>query len=341
MSDREPTTPRTGGRSGMSVSGTLSIIVAAIAVILGFLILRDINDDGNASGDGGDDTSVTATTLPGGPSVTTAVTSPTDTTLPAALKPYTVVVANAANVQGAAGPMTTALAAANVVTIEATNSDAHRPAEGHDDLLPADLRARSRRPRHEHGRHHPAAADADAAAGREPRRRRTSWSSSARTRPTSRCRRQRATPTATTRRRLNRRRLVRRRGVRAAAPSPRGCIAAARRTRPRRRILRPTTRRRLRRAPPPDRGRRRSRRRLRPRLPAISAHTTDHLAVEALRVEVALTGDHHVGAADRVVQVDLVGEEVESGHKRPPSAASPPARPPAAPPPAIERTSMP
>ena len=52
----------------------------------------------------------------------TAVTSPTDTTLPAALKPYTVVVANAANVQGAAGSMTTALAAANVVTIEATNS---------------------------------------------------------------------------------------------------------------------------------------------------------------------------------------------------------------------------
>lgn len=120
MSDREPT-QRPGGRSGMSVSGTLSIIVAAVAVILGFLILRDINDSGDAS-NGGDDTETT-TTVPGGPNNTT---SPPDgstaTTLPAALKPYTVIVANAAKVGGAAGAMTTALQGAGVTTIEGVNS---------------------------------------------------------------------------------------------------------------------------------------------------------------------------------------------------------------------------
>ena len=34
-----------GGSNGVSVSTTLSVIVAAIAVLLGFLILRDVNRD--------------------------------------------------------------------------------------------------------------------------------------------------------------------------------------------------------------------------------------------------------------------------------------------------------
>lgn len=122
MSDREPT-QRPGGRSGMSVSGTLSIIVAAVAVILGFLILRDINDDGGASGDGGDDTE-TSTTLAGGPDNT--ATNPDDTTTPttpAPLKDYTVIVANAAGVSGAAAAMTTALQGISVQALPGINSN--------------------------------------------------------------------------------------------------------------------------------------------------------------------------------------------------------------------------
>lgn len=105
----------------MSVSGTLSIIVAAVAVILGFLILRDINDDGDASGGGGGGTeNTTQTTFPGGADVTTSV--PSETTAVPALKPYTVLVANAASVQGAAAAMTTALQGAGVTTLPGTNS---------------------------------------------------------------------------------------------------------------------------------------------------------------------------------------------------------------------------
>jgi LytR cell envelope-related transcriptional attenuator len=122
MSDREPT-QRPGGRSGMSVSGTLSIIVAAVAVILGFLILRDINDAGDASGNG-DGTTETTATVPGGPDNTD---TPTDgsTTAPTTptLKPYTVIVANAAGVGGAAAAMTTALQGISVQTLPGINSN--------------------------------------------------------------------------------------------------------------------------------------------------------------------------------------------------------------------------
>jgi hypothetical protein len=123
MSDREPT-PRPGGRSGMSVSGTLSIIVAAVAVILGFLILRDINDSGDAAGNSGD-TTETGTTLPGGANNTDPTTPDGSTTAPTtpALKPYTVIVANAAGVGGAAAAMTTALQGISVQTLPGINSN--------------------------------------------------------------------------------------------------------------------------------------------------------------------------------------------------------------------------
>jgi hypothetical protein len=108
----------------MSVSGTLSIIVAAVAVILGFLILRDINDSGDSSGGGGG-TTETSTTLAGGPNNTEATNPDGSTTAPTTptLKPYTVIVANAAKVNGAAGAMTTALQGIGVQTLPGINSN--------------------------------------------------------------------------------------------------------------------------------------------------------------------------------------------------------------------------
>ena len=40
-------------------------------------------------------------------------------------------------------------------------------------------------------------------------------------------------------------------------------------------------------------------------------HTADDLAVEALLVEVALAGDHHVGGDDGIVQVELICDQFE------------------------------
>ena len=115
--------PRVGD-GGSPVGSTLSIVLAVIAVIAGFFILRAITDD---DGDGGsiadtsstvpDDSlgSIVATT--GGP------TTPTGPTTPApSLTGATVSVANASGVSGSAASMTQALAAAGYTMGEAGNN---------------------------------------------------------------------------------------------------------------------------------------------------------------------------------------------------------------------------
>lgn len=103
--------PRTG-EGGAPVSGALAIVLAAVAVIAGWLILRSISDDSDAAGgfdstgtqesdDQADDTtddSVAVATLP-----TTTTTPPLVTT------GATVLVANANGVPGSAGSMSRAL----------------------------------------------------------------------------------------------------------------------------------------------------------------------------------------------------------------------------------------
>jgi len=113
--------PRRGGSGGLgggqSVNSTVSIVVAAVAVILGFFILRDINkDNGGGSTDGGtSDTSVISeTTLPNGPTTTLGQTTG-----------FKVQVVNAAGVSGAAGDLTVALAGIGFIAQPAlTKSDA-------------------------------------------------------------------------------------------------------------------------------------------------------------------------------------------------------------------------
>ncbi len=102
------------GDSGSPVGSTLSIVLAVIAVIAGFLILRAITDDDD---DAGGLTPTTNATTPGSGStgdgsVAGSGTAPVVTEAPVAKNAATVVVANASGIGGSAGAMSTALAAA-------------------------------------------------------------------------------------------------------------------------------------------------------------------------------------------------------------------------------------
>ena len=103
------------GDSGAPVGSPLTIVLAVIAVAVGFLIFRSISDDGDALGGGGLPGAATSpttiagqTTIAGGtaaPGATTPTTAATETRGGA-----TVVVANASSTGQVAGPMSDQLA---------------------------------------------------------------------------------------------------------------------------------------------------------------------------------------------------------------------------------------
>jgi hypothetical protein len=102
--------PRVGD-SGSPVGSTLSIVLAVIAVIAGFLILRAVtNDDDGDDGLGTTNSTVpvgVVTTLPG--ESTAPIATPAPTAAPVAKNAATVSVANASGVAGSAAGMSTAL----------------------------------------------------------------------------------------------------------------------------------------------------------------------------------------------------------------------------------------
>jgi LytR cell envelope-related transcriptional attenuator len=119
------TPPRKSPRQGVGgspVGSTLSIVLAVVAVVAGFLILRNITDDDDGSSSTVDDPTAqdTTTTAPVGLETTTAV--PTTTVAPIVTEGATVVVANASGVPGSAGRMSTELATAGFTMAEATNA---------------------------------------------------------------------------------------------------------------------------------------------------------------------------------------------------------------------------
>lgn len=120
MSTEQPRRAReTGGASGSPIGSTAAIVIAVIAVIGGFLILKTIRDDGGSPTGGPSGVTPTAavsgTTLPDGgvistlPLITVPPTEPPVTTVPPITTGATVVVANASTVDGAAKRFTTAL----------------------------------------------------------------------------------------------------------------------------------------------------------------------------------------------------------------------------------------
>lgn len=107
-----PTPSRRSPRQGVGGSpmgSTISIVLAVVAVIVGFLILNNITDDG-PSADGGVVTPVDS--APVDSTVDSAIENTTTTTTepPLVTAGATVVVANASGVPGSAGRMTTELA---------------------------------------------------------------------------------------------------------------------------------------------------------------------------------------------------------------------------------------
>jgi hypothetical protein len=111
------------GSGGAPMGSTAAIIIAIVAVVAGFLILREIRSDDSTAAV--PDTTV-ATTID--PALTTvSVPAETTTTVPSmTYDGATAVVANASTVNGAAGVFTTALTGKGFTLAQATNASEKR-----------------------------------------------------------------------------------------------------------------------------------------------------------------------------------------------------------------------
>jgi hypothetical protein len=110
---------------GAPMGSTVAIVVTAVAVILGFLILRKVNDKQDTGGVSGA-TQPATTPLP---TIDTTPTSPPTSVAPAVDKKATKVqVANASKISGVAKQLTTALKTAGFDVSTATNASVTTPA---------------------------------------------------------------------------------------------------------------------------------------------------------------------------------------------------------------------
>lgn len=110
---------------GAPMGSTVAIVVTAVAVILGFLILRKVNDKQDTSS-ANSNTTLPATTLP---VADTTPTNPPTTPAPAVDKKATKVqVANASKISGVAKQLTQSLKDAGFDVSAATNASVTTPA---------------------------------------------------------------------------------------------------------------------------------------------------------------------------------------------------------------------
>ena len=116
-------TPRSAGNSA-PMGSTIAIVVTAVAVILGFLILRTVNDNHDTNSVGPKATTPATTQ----PATNTTLPIPTTTAAPVSLTATKVQVANASKVSGVAKQLTNQLKAAGFDMVTATNATITTPA---------------------------------------------------------------------------------------------------------------------------------------------------------------------------------------------------------------------
>lgn len=123
MSSEQPRRSR-DNNAGSPMGSTAAIVIAIVAVVAGFLILREIRSDDEATTSVPETT--TATTLDPALTTTTLPLETTTTLPPIVTEGATAVVANASGVDGAAGVLTTALSGKNFTLAKATNASEKR-----------------------------------------------------------------------------------------------------------------------------------------------------------------------------------------------------------------------
>jgi hypothetical protein len=130
VSPSSGTGPRSGqarksprqGVGGSPIGSTLSIVLAVVAVVAGFLILRNITNDngGSSASDVGTPVDVSTTV---DLSLVPTTLAPVETTVPPLVtQGATVLVANASGIPGSAGRMSTSLGAVGFTMAPAGNS---------------------------------------------------------------------------------------------------------------------------------------------------------------------------------------------------------------------------
>lgn len=127
MSSDQPRRGRdTAASAGSPMGSTAAIIIAIVAVVAGFLILRQIRSDDGGTATVPDATTTVPLEVTPGTSVpaagTTIPAQTTTTQFVPVVDGATVVVANASTVNGAAGILTTALQGKGYTTVDATNA---------------------------------------------------------------------------------------------------------------------------------------------------------------------------------------------------------------------------
>lgn len=122
MSNEQPSRPRKSGSSASPMGSTLAIVIAIAAVVVGFLILKNINSDDNKGSSATTpltnapiDTSQTITSQP------TVFTEPTTTIFTPVTTGASVIVANSSHQNGVAKTLSTALQGNQFTMGEPTN----------------------------------------------------------------------------------------------------------------------------------------------------------------------------------------------------------------------------
>jgi LytR cell envelope-related transcriptional attenuator len=118
MSNEQPSRPKRSGSNASPMGSTLAIVIAIAAVVVGFLILRQIRSDD----DGGAASTTTALTTTSAPFVNVpVVTDPLPTVFSPTVAGATVLVANSSHQNKVAGQLTEALTGQGFTMAAATD----------------------------------------------------------------------------------------------------------------------------------------------------------------------------------------------------------------------------